>query len=426
MDGSRVSMPSIALRAAALLAVTATLGGCGTSLRSSSVAHASDAAGLSSPGTSGSCAATVVDTLGEIVMRVYNEGVASERTATARHLIAASSPLRQAVEGGDALGTRAAAQALIATGHMTNLKVMRAGRVLADVGSPNALAPLSGTLVGAAGKPIGTFVTSVWADNGFLAETRGIAEGIIALRAGERSLAGSFALPRGALPGEGTLTVRHVDYRYSSFPAAVYPTGRLQVYLLRSLPSTASLCGRTDEDTLVNTLSRVARNIYAGEVGRRALTEAHRVQHDPALLRAVAGREPAATRQATMGLLNQHIVRLRVSAGGRLLSDVGGPFVLGPVNAPLRLGGRTIGRFVLSIQDDEGYRRLTRRLAGLDVLMYMGSALVKNDLGPNPGSVPESGPYQYRGRTFRVYTLHAKAFPSGPLKINVLIPIPYS
>jgi hypothetical protein len=127
-----------------------------------------------------------------------------------------------------------------------------------------------------------------------------------------------------------------------------------------------------------------------------------------------------------MGLLTQHIVRLRVSAGGRLLSDVGGPYVLAPVNATLRLGGRTIGSFVLSIQDDEGYLRLTKRLAGLDVLMYMGSKLVKNSLGPMPGTVPASGTYHYRGHTFRVFTLHAKAFPSGPLRIVVLIPIPYS
>ena len=57
--------------------------------------------------------------------------------------------------------------------------------------------------------------------------------------------------------------------------------------------------------------------------------------------------------------------------------------------------------------------------------MYMGSTLVKNSLGPTPGTVPASGTYHHRGRTFRVFTLHAKAFPSGPLRIVVLIPIPY-
>jgi hypothetical protein len=52
--------------------------------------------------------------------------------------------------------------------------------------------------------------------------------------------------------------------------------------------------------------------------------------------------------------------------------------------------------------------------------------LVKNSLGPEPGAVPNSGSYTYRGRRFRVFTIHARAFPDGPLRINVLIPIPYT
>jgi hypothetical protein len=417
-----VGLPSIATRASIPLAVIIFLVGCGTGLNSSSTAPASAAASSSSSRT---CAATVLDALGRVATRVYREGVSSERTGAALHFTETSKALRAAVERGDALRARAAAQSLIATGHMTNLKVMRNGQVLADVGSAGALAPLRGTLTGAGGAPIATFVTSVWATAGFMAETNGIAEGSVALRAGGRSIAGSFGLPTGGLPAEGTLVKGGVEYQYTSFPATLYPSGSLRIYLLRSVRSTAPFCGRTAEDTLVNTLSHVATLIYAGEAGRRTLVEVRRVQHDPALLRAVARREPAAARQAIMGLLNQHIVRLRASAGGRLLSDVGGPFVLAPVSAPLRLGGRTIGSFVLSIQDDEGYRRLTKRLAGLDVLMYMGSTLVKNSLGPTPGTVPASGTYHYRGRTFRVFTLHAKAFPSGPLRIVVLIPIPY-
>jgi hypothetical protein len=92
----------------------------------------------------------------------------------------------------------------------------------------------------------------------------------------------------------------------------------------------------------------------------------------------------------------------------------------------LHSGGQEIGTFLLSIQDDEGYLRLMRRLAGIYVLMYMGNTLVKNSLGPSPGSVPARGSYTYRGRHFRVFTLEESAFPSGPLHIRVLVPIPYS
>jgi hypothetical protein len=138
-----------------------------------------------------------------------------------------------------------------------------------------------------------------------------------------------------------------------------------------------------------------------------------------------------ATRKAVAALLHQHIVRLRVSAGGRLLADDGGPFVLAPVHAGLRLHGRAIGSLVLSIQDDEGYLRLARRLAALRVLMFMQGTggkprLVKNSLGASPGRVPESGSYTYRGHAFLVFTVHGEAFPSGPLTIRVLVPQPYS
>jgi len=167
--------------------------------------------------------------------------------------------------------------------------------------------------------------------------------------------------------------------------------------------------------------------VYEAEGGPRTLPQVRRVQRDGALLRAVAARDPAATRAAIEDLLTQHIVRLRVSdAAGELLSDVGGPDVLAPVRAPLQLGGRKIGSFVLSIQDDEGYLRLTRRLVGLKVLMRTRAGIVRNDLGPDPGAVPASGSYSYRGEGFRVVTFTAGAFPSGPLTINVLIPIPYS
>jgi hypothetical protein len=207
------------------------------------------------------------------------------------------------------------------------------------------------------------------------------------------------------------------------------------VYLLVPASTALALCGRTSQDTVVNTLRSVAELIYTGESGRSAHKQVLRVQHNKALLEAVANREPAATEAAIKALLNEHIVRLRVSAGGQLLSDVGGPYVLAPVTAPLRLHGRTIGSFVLSIQDDEGYLRLTRRLAGLAVLMYMNVVpgppqLVKDSLGPAPGpalaAVPASGPFRYEGRSYRVFTVHAKAFPSGPLTIRVLVPIPYN
>jgi hypothetical protein len=428
----RVGKPATASRIAIACAILAALAGCGSTLRGAISARAgaspsAHAGARPSPqSVSGACSSTVLGALRDVAMRAYREGVASERTGSALSFIAHSLPLRAAVEHDDPQAARAAAQALIATGHMTSLRVLRAGQVLADAGAADALAPLHGSITGASGAPIGTFVASVWADDGFVQEAGGIAQGTAVLRQDGRTIAGSFSLGSGEPPTRGTLTAKGTAYAYTSFPAAVYPTGQLRVYLLKPLSAIAPMCAARPQDTLVNTVGRVARLIYTSEAGAHALVQVHRVQRCRPLLRAVAARNPSATRRAVERLLHEHVVRLRVSAGGRMLADVGGPYVLAPVHAPLRLNGRKIGSIELSIQDDEGYKRLAGRLAGLRVLMYMGSQLVKNSLGPAPGRIPASGAYHYRGHTFRVYTLHAQAFPSGPLRIAVLIPIPYT
>ncbi|HEX3511275.1 MAG TPA: hypothetical protein VHT27_09270 [Solirubrobacteraceae bacterium] len=407
-------------RLAAALALCAGLAGCGSGAKATAARE----------GPQTSCQATVVEDLARVVKRVYREGVHSERTVVAERYIDRSAPLAQAVAAGNAAAAQAAAQQLVATGKLTNLRVLRAGALLAEAGGP-ALAPIYGSL-GKPGGAAGTYVTSVWSDEGFLAEAQGISSSAIALRAGDRNIGGSFALPVRKLPHEGSIVVGGVPYEYASFGATAFPDGAIRVYLVRSIASTAEVCAPTREQTTYETLSRIARLIYEGEAGKRTQPQVQRVQHNAALLAAVAKSEPLAARKAVELLLHEHIVRLRVyDAAGKLLVDDGGPYVLAPVSAPLIQGGRKIGHFVLSIQDDEGYLRLTRRLAGLRVLMYMNSpsgerALVKNSLGPEPGSVPERGRYSYRGATYQVYTVHAQAFPSGPLTINVLIPVPYT
>ena len=419
----------ITLLAAVLLA------GCGTTLRASPIATLDP---QTSPAPSG-CPATVLATLSSVLQRVYREGVHGERIGSAEYLIGHSEALRAAVESGNAAAARTAARALLKTGHLTDLIVTRGGQQLVDVGGA-ALAPLHGTLTGANGGPIASYVASVWADEGFLIEATGISQGLVALHDGRSWIAepgarGAAALRSATLGEEGTLMLEHVSYAFTSFPAEAYPSGAVRVYLLLPTSVTAKLCGRTSQDTAVNTLKRVAELIYTGELGQSAQKQVRRVQRNGALLEAVAHREPAATELAIKALLNQHIVRMHVSAGGQLLSDVGGPYVLAPVTAPLQLHGHTIGSVVLSIQDDEGYLRLTRRLAGLDVLMYMTvdgvpSQLVKDSLGPAPGpaleTVPAAGAFHYAGRSFRVFTVDAEAFPSGPLTIRVLVPLPYS
>jgi hypothetical protein len=430
---ARLAGRSWICRVLMLALIAALLAGCGSAtLRGDQPAAALATITPASSNTPASCPPAVLKVLANVLENVYHEGVASERTGSANYLITTSAALREAVESGDKAAARAAAKALLKTGHVSALRVMRGTQTFISVGGP-ALTPLRGTLTDATGAPIATYVASVWADNGFLVEAGGITQGLVILSRDGHSVGGSPALSTHGLKAEGVLTYRRIVYRYIALPAEAYPSGAIRIYVLLPLSSTTPLCGPTSRDTTVNTLMRVADLIYEGESGEAAKKQVRRVQSNKPLLEAVEQRNPQAAKLAIDTLLHEHVVRLRVSAGGRLLSDVGGPYVLAPVSAPLMQDGHEIGSLELSVQDDEGYLRLTRRLAGLDVLMYMHpnttAQLVKDSLGHAPGpalaTVPASGSYKYDGRSFRVFTVHAEAFPSGPLTIRVLVPFPY-
>lgn len=435
---SRSRPPGATWRGRCALALTlmllpATLTGCvSRTLEAKPAAHVVAVGSREPVGVSRECSSAVLETLASVAERVYHEGVLSERTGSARYLITSSRALREAVETGDRQAAGAAARALLRTGHLTNVMLTQGRRTLVSVGGP-AIAPLRGTLTSLRGAPLAGYETSVWADSSFLTELGGITHGLVALRSGDRNVGGSPWLPQRALAASGSLTRAGASYRYTSFTVAAYPSGTVRVYLSMPTTTIASLCGRTREDTTVNTLERVAELIYDSETGEIAERQLRRVEHDEPLLQAVAHASPQAARRAIDALLNEHVVRVRVSTRTGVLADVGGPYVLGPVSAPLRLRGQTLGSVTLSIQDDEGYARLMRRLAGLYVLVYADPQhprLVKDSVAegrfaPALSALPASGPFTHEGRSYRILTVHAVAFPSGPLVIRVLVPSPY-
>ena len=79
-----------------------------------------------------------------------------------------------------------------------------------------------------------------------------------------------------------------------------------------------------------------------------------------------------------------HIVRLRVFKAGHVIADVGGPYVIAPVTGVLRQHGRTVGRYVMSVQDDLGYIKLVSRFIGVPVDFYRGRSFVMGTLRPAP------------------------------------------
>jgi hypothetical protein len=96
------------------------------------------------------------------------------------------------------------------------------------------------------------------------------------------------------------------------------------------------------------------------------------------------------------------------------------------VSGSLRLGGRTIAHYVLSVQDDLGYVKLVSRFLGLQIAMRVGSHQlpVEGLLSPGPTSIPARGALTYRGVHYAVVSFTARSFPGGPLRISLFVPVP--
>jgi len=187
-------------------------------------------------------------------------------------------------------------------------------------------------------------------------------------------------------------------------------------------------CGAKAPEALAQAAGLVATRIYAGELSSSEVqSDKREVQEYAPLLSAVEGGERPAVEAAVSHLVysGTHIVRLRVLKGSTLLADVGGPYILAPVSGVLRSHGRTIGRYVLSVQD-LGYVKLETRFIGAPLVMRSGSheIPVEGLLAPGPASIPGHGPVHYRHVAYQAFSFDASSYPSGPLRISLLLPLP--
>jgi hypothetical protein len=181
-------------------------------------------------------------------------------------------------------------------------------------------------------------------------------------------------------------------------------------------------------EVLANTAGSVAERIYAAEV-RSSETDADKrqIENDGALLSAMQSGDRAAIHAAVHRLVysHTHIVRLRVSRGSELLDDEGGPYILAPIAGRLRAHGKEVGHFVFSVQDDLGYVKLVTRFIGAPLVLRTdaGNVPVEGLLSPGPASIPDRGPVEYRGVGYQAYSFKAAAYPSGRLRVSLLLPL---
>jgi hypothetical protein len=196
-----------------------------------------------------------------------------------------------------------------------------------------------------------------------------------------------------------------------------------------SVSQTPTACGKAAPEVLAQTIGWVASRIYIGEVhSSETIKDRLQVESYEPLLHAVAKGKKAAIEAAVTSLVysHTHIVRLRVLTGKKLLADVGGPYILAPLSGTLTLHGHTIGRYVMSVQDDVGYVKIETHFVGTPVVLRTGpeNVPIEGLVTPGPVKIPEHGPVTYKHVVYQAYTFDASRFPSGPLHISVLVPLP--
>jgi hypothetical protein len=379
-----------------------------------------------------SCPALVADAFGEVAARIYREASSGADVQEAVHRVQSSRALAQAISANDASGASAALRALQA-GQIVRIEIIKGGKLFASAGSGVAIAPVRGPLAGSDAR----FVLSTQADDSFVQVTRQVTGAEVLLLGGSaaskssaRQIAGTLAAS--ALPAEiptsGPLEIDRKKYELTSLAGAVFPSGALRIALL--VPSASARCPGSPEQTRVEALGHVGELIYQEEAhSSYVLATVRHIEADTSFQQAVAARDLAAIRAAIVSFFAAHIhvVRVRVyavepSGAERFLYDLGGPHVLAPVPGVVRSGGRIVGRFSMAIQDDAGYVKLAHRFTGAEVLMRHGSEQVIGTLEPGPAHVPDRGTVEYSGRRYEAYSFSGEAFPSGSLRISLLMP----
>ena len=187
-------------------------------------------------------------------------------------------------------------------------------------------------------------------------------------------------------------------------------------------------CAPTAGATVANTVGAVGKRLVRAERSGREARQALRLAaRYPPFVRAVRRRDPVGLRAAIVHFFHikpLHIVRVRATTpNGRLIGDIGGPFVLAPVSRTIRSpGGRDLGRVTLSVQDDAGYIKLMRRFTGAGVVLRTGDGVVPGS-SVVPAGIPARGRIAVGRRSYATYAFTTQAFPSRHLRVALLVPV---
>ncbi len=199
------------------------------------------AAVAKSSGQCGSATSVTIAAVDEsVARRIYIAELRGyEVRADVAH-ITGSTELRTALQASDLPAIYAAVYAIVYAPHwhIVRLRVVQKGRVLADVGGPDIIAPVSGTLR-AKGKAIGSFMMSVQDDLGYTKLVSRFIDVPIDLYRGGSLVMGTLQPPVSSPRNGESLTVNYGNYRALVFNTAAFPTGALKVALFVPAPAGA-------------------------------------------------------------------------------------------------------------------------------------------------------------------------------------------
>lgn len=187
----------------------------------------------------------------------------------------------------------------------------------------------------------------------------------------------------------------------------------------------ASACGAPTQ-TIAAVDGGVLQMIYANELhSYEVQVDLAHVDAAAGLVQAAARGDRAAAQTATNAIIKHrvwHVSHLRVSdARGAVVADAGVPNAIAPVAGELRLAGRIVGSFLMSVQDAPGIVKLETRVVGNPIGVYSHGALLMADRGGLPSSLPGAATVSLGRSSYEVVRQSIQAFPSGTVTLAMLV-----
>jgi hypothetical protein len=170
---------------------------------------------------------------GLVAERVYYAEHEGSKAELILGVVERSRAFHEAVLAGNAKATRAAIIGFFrAHLHVVRVRVMRAGRLLVDVGGPHVLAPIRGVIRGARGEVAARFEMAIQDDLGFTILARAFTGAQTVMREGAKQVMGTLRPGPASIPDRGRVTYLGTTYEAYSFDAEAFPAGPLRISLL--------------------------------------------------------------------------------------------------------------------------------------------------------------------------------------------------